>query len=190
MKLGTLIVRLLLLALCAYLFLALLKRNDPMQPNAPMPFLLAAISWVDLFIHEGGHFIFSIFGRFLSILGGSLVQILIPLAAVVVLFRSATHVVPFAIFWLGENLVNVSVYVRDATRMKLRLISASATHDWNYILGQVKLLGSTDSIANVVFYLGLFLCSTAIVYGTLQSIRMYRTHITAKQSPVHTAFPE
>lgn len=179
MKRGTLGVRLILLAVCAYLFLALTDRNDPMRPNAPMPFLLAAISWVDLFIHEAGHFVFGFFGRFVNILGGTIMQLVLPLVSGVVLFRRSILVAPFALFWLGENFVNVSIYARDATRMKLRLISPSATHDWNYLLGQLNVLDSTDSIANGLFYTGLFLCSAAIAYGTIQSFQLYR----AKPSP-------
>lgn len=171
-----------LLAVCAYLFLALMERNDPMRPNAPMPFLLAAVSWVDLFIHEAGHFVFGLFGKFVGILGGAIMQLLIPLVSILVLFRTSILAVPFALFWLGENTVNVSIYVRDATRMKLRLISPSATHDWNYLLGQLSMLDSTDSIANGLFYTGLFLCSTAIVYGTIQSLRHYRAKGTIEGS--------
>lgn len=178
----TLVVRLLLFAICIYLFLALMGRNDPMRPNAPMPFFLVVISWIDLFIHEAGHLIFSLFGRFVNILGGSLMQLLLPLFSVVVLFRSAIHFAPFAIYWLGENLVNVSIYARDATRMKLRLISRAATHDWNYLLGQLNMLDSTDSIANGLFYIGLLVCAAAIVFGIIQSILLYREEAW-EQSP-------
>ncbi len=172
MKYGTLVVRLILLAICVYLFLALADRNDPMRPNAPMPFLLVVLSWIDLFIHEGGHFFFSVFGRFIGVLGGSLMQLLLPLLTVVVLFRTAIFAMPFAIYWFGENLVNVSVYARDATRMKLRLISRAATHDWNYLLGKVNMLNST--VADVLFYSGLLVCAGAIIYGVVQSIQLFR----------------
>ncbi len=181
MKHGALIVRLLLFAVCVYLFFALLERNDPMRPNAPMPFLLAAISWIDLFIHEAGHLFFGVFGRFMNILGGSVMQLLIPLVSVVVLFRTTRLISTFALFWLGENFVNVSIYVRDATRMKLRLISPAATHDWNYLLGQLNLLGATDSIADVIFSVGLIVCLTGIVYGAFVSFQLYLTKESDEQ---------
>ena len=44
------------------------------------------IDYVNLLIHEGGHGIFSIFPRFLYMLGGSLTQLLIPLMFVVFYF--------------------------------------------------------------------------------------------------------
>jgi hypothetical protein len=55
--------------------------------------------------------------------------------------------------WAAESLNNVSVYVYDATRMVLPLFNddgSGSGHDWHNILGELGLLGSTDTIAYLV----------------------------------------
>lgn len=47
-------------------------------------FIIWIIDTVDLFIHETGHLIFGLFGRFIGFLGGSLFQIIIPVITVLV----------------------------------------------------------------------------------------------------------
>ena len=41
----------------------------------------------NLVFHEAGHLLFAMFGRFMSVLGGSLTQILIPVIALVAFLR-------------------------------------------------------------------------------------------------------
>lgn len=60
----------------------------------------------DLIFHEAGHLIFSPFGQFMSVLGGSLVQVLIPVIAAVAFIRQED---PFSAsicaWWAGRVIV-------------------------------------------------------------------------------------
>jgi hypothetical protein len=47
----------------------------------------AILDWFHLFIHEPGHFLFAISGRFVGMLGGALMQTLLPLACAILFFR-------------------------------------------------------------------------------------------------------
>ena len=88
-----------------------------------MPFALWIIDTIDLFIHEAGHAVFSIFGRVLYFLGGSLFQVIIPITAAVVFARNNRRSLLFTLYWTGHSLVNVSVYIADAPYQRLQLIS-------------------------------------------------------------------
>ncbi|MBI5634940.1 MAG: hypothetical protein HZA15_15840, partial [Nitrospirae bacterium] len=66
---------------------------------------------VNLPFHEFGHLFFSIFGEMLGIWGGTLMQLIIPFGILVYFFiQRETAGVFFCAFWLGENLLNISVY--------------------------------------------------------------------------------
>ena len=96
----------------------------------------------DLIIHEAGHFFFGIFGRFLAIAGGTLMQIALPsLLAWHFLrnhYRTGAQV---GLFWLGHNLINISVYAADARLRRLPLLGGDAAgHDWFNLLSMTGLL--------------------------------------------------
>ena len=100
---------------------------------------------LDLFLHEAGHFFFSIFGQFIHSLGGTLMQILLPLICAFIFFiNGRKYMTQIFLFWLGHNFINISVYVDDANKMKLKIIGGS--HDWNWILNQLDLIEYSTEI--------------------------------------------
>lgn len=125
---------------------------DPMQGSF--------LDNVDLPIHETGHLIFGLFGEFIGVLGGSLFQIIVPAAFAIyfwchVKFYSAAIV----LFWVGQSILNVSVYAADAQIMQLVLLggltgSEGSFHDWNYLLESVGLLESTKTVAFIIRTIG------------------------------------
>ena len=81
------------------------------------------------------------FGEFLYMLGGSFLQILIPVLFIGSFWRQGQpYATGFALFWAGESTLNLSHYVADARAMRLDLIYDDATHDWNWILNTLHLL--------------------------------------------------
>ncbi len=128
-----------------------------------IPFVLWVIDTIDLFIHEGGHFFFGFFGRLIYFLGGSLMQIVIPSLAVWVFLKSGARTLIWTLYWLGQNLVNVSVYISDAPYRRLPLISESAIHDWNWIFGYLGHMEMAGPVSTVVFVLGIGACLGGVV---------------------------
>jgi len=108
----------------------------------------------------------------LYILGGSLVQVLLPAALFIVSLRQSPQYAVYPGFWTGENLVNVSAYIRDAPFMKLKLIAAGLIHDWNWLLGGN--LDMASSLGTGVFIAGLLTCTGSIAAGVYYAIRSYR----------------
>ncbi len=137
-------------------------------------YLHTATDWhfldsVNLIIHEAGHPIFSLLGHFIGILGGSLFQVLVPAIFVYYFYARAQYFsASLLLFWFGQNLVNVSIYARDAEAMNLPLLGGdNVEHDWNTILGQLSLLDHTALVANGIYALGV----TAILLGVIFSIK-------------------
>lgn len=131
---------------------------------SPLPsgFLLGILDGANLIFHEAGHIFFSPFGDFLQYLGGSLMQILIPMVCLVYFWlheqRSSSAV---TLFWTGESITNVAIYVADAGRMELPLIGGD--HDWNYLLGRLGLLHQAESLGRLVFFLGALTSLLSII---------------------------
>ena len=108
---------------------------------------------IDLVIHEAGHVFFSLFGKFIYTLGGTLMQVIIPLIIAGFFFRNSYRTgVQFALLWLGQNIINISVYVADARSQKLPLLGGNKVyHDWNYMLNAIGLL-NFDQIIGYIFF--------------------------------------
>jgi len=67
------------------------------------------------------------------------------------------------LYWLGHNLVNVSVYIADAPYRRLPLISDSALHDWNWIFNHLGNMELASPVSSVVFITGLAACAGAVI---------------------------
>ncbi|MCB0265861.1 MAG: hypothetical protein KDH95_01230 [Calditrichaeota bacterium] len=91
----------------------------------------------DLVIHEAGHFFFIFFGNFIYALGGTLMQIIFPLFLAFYFWQNDYRTgFQIMIAWLGQNWINISVYVADAQVRQLRLLG-NGKHDWFYLLGEL-----------------------------------------------------
>ncbi len=122
---------------------------------------------VDLVFHEAGHVFFALFGEFVGILGGSLMQILIP-AGIVAYFiwHQQRYSAAVTLFWVSQSLFNVSVYVKDARARVLPLLGGEDTlHDWNYILARLNLLRWDQALGNAVYAVGLVTLAVSVLWG-------------------------
>src|SRR5215212_8814877 len=144
-------------------------------------FLWAAVhpdSWrlidgVNLVIHEAGHIVFSPFGEFLTVAGGSLFQVIVPLVfAGYFYFNQKPYSCALVLFWAGESLLNVSVYAADSVATQLPLLGGdNSIHDWNFMLDRLGLLGQTASIAFVIRVLGTLLIIFAALWAIHAALR-------------------
>lgn len=123
------------------------------------------IDYLNLLIHEGGHGVFKIFGGFIYTLGGTLMQIIIPLMFVVYYFLTKKKfLTQIFLIWLGENFFNISVYASDARSKKLPLLGGNNVyHDWNYLLSKTGLLEYDLLIGKIFIALGL-ICFLVVLF--------------------------
>lgn len=121
---------------------------------------------INLIFHEAGHIIFGLFGNFIGFLGGTLMQILIPIVLSFYFYKKGDNFSgSILLFWLSQNIFNIYVYLRDAVKMELPLIGGE--HDWNFLLSNLNLLAYTEKIANMIYFLGL----AVLVFAFFLSIK-------------------
>jgi hypothetical protein len=112
---------------------------------------------LDLIIHEAGHFFFSPFGTFIHALGGTLMQVIIPLIFLLYFFKNGSKFgMQVSLVFLGQNFINISVYAADASVRRLPLLG-NGKHDWHYILSELNIL-EYDTEAGY-FFVGLAVLS-------------------------------
>ncbi|MEO5358883.1 MAG: zinc ribbon domain-containing protein [Nitrospirota bacterium] len=138
---------------------------------------------VNLAFHEAGHTIFRVFGQFIGVLGGSLGQVLIPLICLFALLIKTRD--PFGasicLCWVGENLMDVAVYVNDARALVLPLIGGifgyedPDFHDWHVILKDMHMLHYDHRIAMTLYAGGIMLMLISFVWGGLMLYLQYKS---------------
>jgi hypothetical protein len=122
---------------------------------------------VNLIFHEAGHTILAGFGQFLHILGGSLMQVVVPavIAGYFVVTRQM-YAGAIALCWTAQSLWDVSIYIKDAQERSLPLLGGEAVlHDWHFLLLDLHLLAHDQLVGSVTFFLGSVLYLVAIVGG-------------------------
>jgi hypothetical protein len=129
----------------------------------------AFIHGPNLIFHEAGHVIFMPFGEFLTILGGSLGQCIMPLVVMLVFLFKEND--PFGasigLWWLGQNLTDVALYISDARARSLPLIGGMSeeAHDWGNLLTMMNLLKYDHLFGLMSHYLGMTIMILALVWG-------------------------
>ncbi|MDH7603805.1 MAG: hypothetical protein QHH13_02795 [Melioribacter sp.] len=123
------------------------------------------IDYINLLIHEGGHGIFKIFGKFLHAIGGTLTQILIPVMFVIYYLKNEKiFISQILLVWLGENFLNISVYAADARTQKLPLLGGKKVyHDWNYILNELGILNYDFIVGEIFYFIGIIIFIIALL---------------------------
>ncbi|MFH1487634.1 MAG: TFIIB-type zinc ribbon-containing protein, partial [Pseudomonadota bacterium] len=130
---------------------------SPMESNA-----VGRSFWhlVNLPFHEAGHLIFRPFGRFMTSLGGSLGQLLMPLVCLVVLLLSTRDPLgsSISLWWFGENFMDLAPYINDARAGRLPLLGGNTGrsapygfHDWEFILNESGILKYDHTLAKISY---------------------------------------
>jgi len=96
---------------------------------------------LNLAIHEAGHLLFGYGGQFLGILGGTILECLLPFFLMAHFYKQREFFgIALCFGWLAAVFSGVAVYCADARAMALPLVTLfgaepSVAHDWNYLLG-------------------------------------------------------
>jgi hypothetical protein len=110
-------------------------------------------------IHEGGHLLFRFFGEFLSVAGGTLLQLTVPIAlAIYFVFQRQAQGVAFCMFFFFEQFLPIATYMADARAQDLPLLTIGdgdyVIHDWNYLFSKFGVLQHDIQIAGTVRFAG------------------------------------
>lgn len=158
-------------------------------------FINAGISWtkiggsflhsVILPFHEFGHVLFMPFGRFMSILGGSLFQVLMPLLLMLVFIfkQNDNFAASMMLWWSGQSFIDISPYIADAPYRALPLIMGMGeeAHDWGNLLTMMGKMDQSYAYATNSFNIGTSLIIISycwagyILYKQLMIVRKSQT---------------
>jgi hypothetical protein len=137
---------------------------------------------INLPFHEAGHVLFSPFGEFLRVLGGTLGQLLIPSICLgAFLLRNRD---PFgaavALWWLAESFMDIAPYIADARSGELLLLGGvtgrdvPGYHDWENILGTLGLLRYDTLFGDLSYAFGRILMLAAFAWAGAALARQWR----------------
>jgi hypothetical protein len=80
---------------------------------------------LNLLLHEGGHFFFKFFGEWMQFLGGTILQLFVPMAfALVFLYYRQKYESAFCGIWFGESMMYMAGYMKDAQDQLLPLVTS------------------------------------------------------------------
>ncbi|HET9469362.1 MAG TPA: hypothetical protein VFO48_13150 [Vicinamibacterales bacterium] len=146
--------------------------------RTPLPRLGGSfLHLINLVFHEAGHIIFAPFGTFMMTLGGSLLQIVVPLVCAWAFWfqQDDRFGAAACLWWAGESLLDLSPYIDDARSLKLMLLGGPAAevegHDWEAILMALGWLHLDHTIARIAWLSGAMLMMGSLVYAVF-SIRL------------------
>lgn len=135
--------------------------------------VVAFLHSIDLVFHEAGHVIFRLLGDFMAVLGGSLMQVLIPLIVAGAFLVRNTD--PFGasvgVWWTGQSLADVAVYISDARALRLPMLGGGTGadrpgfHDWQNILSRLDLLEYDRMLGGIAGALGVVLMVSGLVWA-------------------------
>lgn len=123
---------------------------------------------VNLVFHEAGHVLLLWGGETLTLLGGSLTQLAVPLAcALAFAWRGDRYAAGLVTLWLAHALASVGAYVADAPTRALDLITGDPdTHDWWQLLSPGGHLGWAAPLSRAFQALALI----GVIAGVLLSV--------------------
>lgn len=136
---------------------------------------------INLPFHEAGHILFAPFGPFLMSLGGSLTQVLIPVACLVAFVRKPDLFgAAVAAWWAGQNLVDLGPYIADARSLSIVLLGGRTGaevegHDWEAILATLGWLHRDRQIGMAAHLLGSAIMAAGVAAGAWITWRDYRS---------------
>ncbi len=142
---------------------------------------------INLVFHEAGHVLFRLFGNFMAILGGSLMQLLVPLIVMLVfIFRQHDNfAASLGLWWLAQSMMDLVPYISDARSQEMWLLGGvqgkdmPGIHDWNNILSHLTMLEYDHALASAVIVLAMGLMTVSFIWGALVLKNMHKLRSAA-----------
>jgi hypothetical protein len=118
------------------------------------PGFVFLVDHANLLFHEAGHVFVGFLSRRLEPYGGTIGQLVFPVALAVSFWRKELPLsFAGAIIWFFQNWLNIARYMADARAQMLPLVGGGE-HDWNKIFGRWHLLTYDTRIAGGVHAIG------------------------------------
>lgn len=150
---------------------------------ASEPGFVFLLDHANLLFHEAGHPILGLFSQPLEPYGGTIGQLVFPVALAVSFWRKG-QTLPFAaaLIWFFENWLNIAHYMADARALELPLVGGG-DHDWNTIFSRWRLLPYDTQIAGIVKIMGWMGIFATSVWGAWRGWRDRKDPEVAMEFP-------
>jgi hypothetical protein len=150
--------------------------------NNPMAIGSSYMHRVNLIFHEAGHVIFMPFGWFMTKLGGTLGQLLMPIVVMLTfLIKSKNNFgASVGLWWLGQSFKDCAPYIDDALDRKLVLLGGftgadkPGSHDWTNILSEFDKIDKHREIATTFDNIGTTLILIALAWGAYLLYKQFK----------------
>ncbi len=135
--------------------------------------------WFDLVfvpIHEGGHLLFRFFGEWITVAGGTFLQLFVPFAlATYFMFRRQVPGAAFCAFFFFEQFLPIGIYMADARCQCLEYVTVGdpemAEHDWFYLFSHAGVLERDIQIGDTFRTLGWIGMLATVAWFVWRSLR-------------------
>jgi hypothetical protein len=113
----------------------------------------------------------------MTVLGGSLLQLLIPVISAIAFLRQEEKFgAAICAWWAGQNLVDLAPYIADARRLQMVLLGGRTGaevegHDWEYILTQLGMLHLDGRLGMTTYALGMIVMVASLAFAVRTVLR-------------------
>jgi hypothetical protein len=127
-----------------------------------LPIVLAIPYSFDFLLHELAHIVTGFLPPLLTASAGSISELMLGIGLVLGGFYWRNYfAVLFCMLWLDLACQSAGTYMADAVPQQVPLVSLGGAlsgqdplHDWNYVFGQLHLLGASDAIGTTLRVIG------------------------------------
>jgi hypothetical protein len=132
-----------------------------------------------LVFHEAGHILFMPLGHWMSVLGGTLLQLIMPaiMAGALLIKNRDPFGAAVGLWFFGVSVLDVAPYMFDALQPQLMLLSGSTGedggHDWIYLFSSMGLLAKAQMIGGLTHKAGALVVLLALAWAGWMLRRQY-----------------
>jgi hypothetical protein len=140
------------------------------------PDTFTLIDNINLPIHETGHLVFAPFSEQITALGGTLFQLIVPLAFTISFWlRGDRHAASVMLWWVGQNGLYIGSYMADAVVQELPLVGGGE-HDWGFLFGEWNVLAYSERIGHDARIVGGVIMLAATMWGVWTALQPADEH--------------
>ena len=132
-----------------------------------------------LVFHEAGHVIFMVLGEWMTIMGGTLGQLLMPMimSGALLIRNRDPFGAAMGLWFFGVSLLDVAPYMYDALQPQLMLLSGTTGedggHDWIFLFSSMGLLPKAQLIGGLTHKAGALVVVLSLAWGAWLLRRQY-----------------
>lgn len=127
---------------------------------------------INLPAHETGHVLFAAAGGEIALLGGTFLQLLLPVAvAAFFTLHRDEHAASLGVWWVGQNCITIGVAMADASTMATPLVTG-VDRDWHMLFSSWGVLWMAEQYGQLMRGFGVLVMLVAILWGAFEAVNM------------------